>query len=134
MFRLQQGLESATLLLSIMTLNNVDRRVISEDAIEACISLLKHLLSMVQTSCSALSRTVASKMSPKRKRNGESAKETNEAGPVSWSKYQVSMYRKIHSILMKLAPNVIALMSRMKLLIDQVSLDDRQGKYDELIF
>ena len=42
---LKNGIESASILLSIMTFPGVDRRVISEDCIEACIALIRNHLS-----------------------------------------------------------------------------------------
>ena len=41
---LQNGLEAASILLSIMAAPNVDRRVISEDCIETCIALTRQCL------------------------------------------------------------------------------------------
>jgi len=44
-FVLKNGLEAASILLSIMTAPGVDRRIISEDSIEACIALTRQHLS-----------------------------------------------------------------------------------------
>jgi len=41
---LRQGLEAASILMFIMTSSGIDRRVISEDTINACISLMRHHL------------------------------------------------------------------------------------------
>lgn len=45
LFILKNGLEAANILLSIMTAPGVDRRVVSEDCIDACISLTRQHLS-----------------------------------------------------------------------------------------
>lgn len=134
--KFQQGVESATLLLSIMTLNNVDRRIINEDAIEACVSLLKHTLSQFQASANLLSRGACAFMSvisPKRKRsanspNGKVNRTNGKAnGSMQWNKEQIVAYKKAHKLLTELFPSAITFMSRMSFLIEQVSLDDRQG-------
>ena len=136
--KFQQGLESATLLLSIMTLNNVDRKIINEDAVEACVSLLKHSLGQFQKSANVLERgstNLSSMISPKRKRGNSSNSPNGKArsagkinSPIQWSKEQIGAFKKVHKMLMIVLPNVILLMTRMGLLIEQVSLDDRQGK------
>ena len=40
----RQGLEAASIMLTIMTSPGVDRRVISDDSIEACIALMRQYL------------------------------------------------------------------------------------------
>ena len=42
---LKNGLEAASILVSIMTAPGVDRRIVSEDCIDACIALTRQHLS-----------------------------------------------------------------------------------------
>jgi len=130
---MKQGLESASLLLSIMTMDNVDRKLISEDAIEASIVFMKHMLGQIHTSASTVDRGTPASVtsgrrnsfsSPKRSRNNQ-----NEAATANstWTKMQFNQYKnKIHKRLFELVPHITTLMMRIRDLLQLVALDDRQ--------
>jgi len=120
MERLSMGLEAASIVLFIMNSPGIDRSVISEDAIEACIVLFRHHLSKnVLPAINQVGHIASTPKTPttsakKRRRNVDS----HEADA---SKEMKKVYRPIY----KTIGFLVQIVERLETLVQKVPLDDQ---------
>lgn len=123
---LRGGLEAAAIVLFIATTPNVDPRAIHEDAIEACITLLrlhltKHLVpALNQTGHFVGAASAAEPTSPGGKKRRRSS--GNAGAGVVPPKDLKKVYKHIHNTIQL----QLVLMDRFERLIQQLPLDDQQ--------
>lgn len=118
--RLFMGLEAASIVLFIMNSPGIDRSVISEDAIEACIVLFRHHLSKnVLPALNQVGHIVHSPKTPttsakKRRRSADSDE-------VDASREMKKVYRPIY----KTIGFLVQIVERLETLVQKVPLDDQ---------
>ena len=144
---LRQGLQAATLLISIMITPFIDRRIISEDAINSSISLMRHHIhrnlipslsstghtaAYAPTSCkNAATDNDTKQLKPKkRKRKSSDVTDNSTAtSPKVKKSYQQSLSRflkKAYKPLISLTIGyLVLLMEKIDLLIQSVQVDDQ---------
>ena len=128
---LSSGLEAAMILLAIMTSPGIDRRVVKEDAIVACLILMKHNLAKniipAMNNCghilAAMSKTQlnASPVPTKKRRRRSSAGD----GVGSDAATIKDMGRCYKLMIFQTIGNTVLLMERLDVLIQKVPLDDQ---------
>ena len=130
---LRRGLEAATVLLSIMTYPEIDRRVISEDSILACVALFRqHLCKNVLPALSGqLLKKSRDGMRPKKRQKSTDGKPpqsvSNVTTIVQGSNFQEteSAINRINTLISSTVGNLTVIMELIEALIRTVSIDDQ---------
>eukprot|EP00957_Ditylum_brightwellii_P174177 13260392-Ditylum_brightwellii.AAC.1 len=123
---LRRGLEAAAILLSIMTNPGIDKRAVSDDAVESCISLMKQ----------HLQRNVVPAISHTGHGTSESSRDTSDStvagkGPNKKKQKRSSNQdvlrglKKVYKPILATVGPLSILMEKMEQLIRSVHLDDQ---------
>ena len=124
---LKNGLEAASILLSIMAAPGVDRRIVSEDCIEACIALIRQHLS--KNIIPAVSHTghIAACQTDSEKADPSPPKRQKRSPKKGENKEQRLMrnLKQVYKHILESSDLFLGLVERIDGLVQAVSLDDR---------
>ena len=121
-FVLRNGLEAASIILSIMTSHGVDQRLINEDCIESCVALLrKHLArnivpALSNTSSMSERDTAVAITASSKKRRRQS---------FGGSQHVTKDRKKLYKLIFSSIPLYLSLLERTERFLYKVQLDDR---------
>lgn len=120
----KNGLESAAILLSIMTAPGIDRRITSEDCIEECISLFRnHLLKNIIPATTNTGHLQANSHAKTDPSPAKKLKKSPAKGNVE--QRLIRSLKDVYKPILSSSDLFLALMERMDLLVQSVPLDDR---------
>ena len=122
---IKNGLEAASILLAIMTSPGVDRRVISEDSIESCLSLLRqHLSKNITPALTNTGHLYSNSASAGEKLTPTTKKRRRESGAAKEFDLQKEL-KRVYKHCIATIPQLLILLERCENLIHAVSLDDQ---------
>ena len=127
LLKLQIGLESAGILLFIMASPGIDRRVMTEDAIEATITLLRHHL--ITNILPSLNRTghFAGETNKDEAKTPPSSKKRRRSGSSGGvASTVIREMRKVYSGILKTVGSLVVVMERLEGLVQMLPIDDQQ--------
>ena len=121
----KNGLEAASILLSIMMSPGVDGRVINEDSIESCMVLLRqHLCKNVTPALTNTGHMQSISISAVDKLTPTPKKRHRESGASRELELQKEL-KKVYKHIIATIPQLLLLLERFESLVGNVSLDDQ---------
>lgn len=137
---LRQGLQAATILLSIMISSNIDRRVFNEDVIESIITLMKiHMVNHIIPSLSCTGHTASyasidatddtpSEETPRKKQKvskKDAKKSIQKDETASAQQSLIPFLKKVYSGISSTVGLLTNLIERLDFLVHAVAVDDQ---------
>lgn len=125
---LKNGIESASILLSIMTFPGVDRRVTSEDCIEACIALIRNHLSKNITPAINNTGHIITTQSKAENATDPSPPKKQKRSPMKGENVDQRLMRSLKQVykhIVMYSNLFLDLIERMDVTIQSISLEDR---------